>query len=409
MPKTRLTQAAVDRINPPAEGRVEVWDTVLPGFGLRIASSGRKTWQVLYRVQGRPVRETLGTLATIPRVDDARSAARASLARANAGGNPVAERKATERDTVSALFGRYMDGENGKGGKRGDAAYLAETRRTFAVDVLPVIGAMPVTEVSRRHIREILDSVVDRGSEGHANHVLAYLRAFFGWCVEREKIDANPAAGIKKPAAPGERDRVLTDDEIAVFWRACDALNGVFGPLFKMLLLTGQRRGEVAEAVWTEFDLVNAIWHLPGGRTKNGRPHDVALAPQMLAILDALPRWPTTDLLFTATGRPLAGFDGARLRIAAIMQAITGKPVEPFTIHDLRRTAASGMAGIGIAPHVVDKILNHSTGKISGIARIYNRHEYTEERAVALARWAAHIEGLVKPPKGNVAAFRRRS
>jgi integrase len=224
----------------------------------------------------------------------------------------------------------------------------------------------------------------------------------------RDIIETNPAAGIEKPASVGERDRALTDDEIRFFWLACERLEGVFGPLFKFLLLTGQRRGECAEAVWPEFNLESAVWHLPGARTKNKRAHDIHLAPQTLALLDAQPRYPGTDLVFTATGKPLVGFKTARMRLVKIMEGMTGKPVQHFTVHDLRRTATTGMAGIGVAPHIISKIQNHSAGPISGVTAIYNRHEYTDERAVALTRWADHIDGLVKPRKGSVTRLRPR-
>src|SRR5262249_9679092 len=146
----------------------------------------------------------------------------------------------------------------------------------------------------------------------------------------------------------------------------------------KMLLITAQRRGEVAGMTWDEIN--GTTWSLPSERTKNGRPHDVSLAPEALAILVAQRRYPGSRLVFTATGKPLAGFEGAMLRLKAVMTEIAGKPVEHFTPHDMRRSAASGMARIGIEPHVIDRILNHSSGRISGIARIYNRHEYEPER-----------------------------
>ena len=402
--RIKFTQAAVDRLNPPAEGRVDIWDTQLPGFGLRVSAPrpgqpARKSWQTMYRVRGRLIRETLGTLAVIPRVDDARALARASMTKAGRGIDPVAERKAAERDTLSAVLDRYL------AKKKGRANYLAETRRTFDSDVRPALGEKAIGEVTRRDVRELLDAIVARGSPSHANHVLSYLRAALNWAVNEEIIPTNPAEGIKKPGAIVERDRALTDEEIGVLWPACDRLAYPFGPFLQLLLLTGQRRGELAGATWPEFDLEKALWTLPGERTKNGESHLVHLAPQAIEILAALSNHDRYGLLFTTTGNStVSGWSVARVRLVKAMTDIAGKVPADFTIHDLRRTAASGMARIRIAPHVVDKILNHSTGKISGVARIYNRYEYLAERKLALDAWARHVEGLVKPGRGKVLA-----
>ena len=165
-------------------------------------------------------------------------------------------------------------------------------------------------------------------------------------------------------------------------------------------MLTAERRDEVAEATWDEINLDKGLWHLPRHRTKNGREHVVHLAPAAVEIMEQLPRVPGSNFLFTTTGRrSVSGFGRARVRVAGKMRELGGgAAIEPFTLHDLRRSAATGMAEIGIAHHVVDKVLNHSSGAISGIARIYNRNEYLAERKVALETWARHVTGLVSPP-----------
>lgn len=409
MPTIKLTQTAVDRLKPPSDmARIEYWDSQLPGFGLRITSEGRKVWQTMYRVAGgRQRRETLGTLATMPRVDDARNAARASMLKARQGVDPVAERKAAQDNTVAALFDKYTD-KYMKKKRRRDDAYIAETRRTFNADVLPALGTKLPAEVGRRDIRQILAAVEDRGSLGHANHVLAYARAFFAWCVAEDVIETNPAAGIQKPTTAGQRMRALNDDEIRIFWCATERLSGVFGPFFRMLLLTGQRRGEVAGMVWDEIDRDAAVWHIPGARTKNKRDHDVQLAPPALAILEAQQRYPS-GLVFTATGRPLVGFKTAWTRLSVIMEEIAGAPIPHFMIHDLRRTASTGMARIGVEPHIISKIQNHSAGPISGVTAIYNRYSYEVERRAALEQWARHVESMVASRRGAPVVSLRRN
>lgn len=419
MPTMKLTQLAVERLKPPATGRVEYWDSQLPGFGLRVgaprpgvADGGRRTWQAMYRVRGKLVRETLGTVAAIPKVDAARDLARESMQKAQAGVHPVEDRQraaqraeaaaARKRDTLAAAIDRYL---SRYAVKRMRPDYFKETKRTLDRDVKPALGVRPIREITRRDIRELIEAVVDRGSPSHANHVLAYLRAMLNWAVSNDLLEANPCDGLKMPAPLVERDRALSDDETRLFWLGCDAIGWPFGPLFKLLLLTAQRRDELAQATWAEFDLDKALWTLPRERTKNDKAHVVHLSVGAVDLLRALPGLGDKGYLFTTTGTsPVSGFGRARERLAAAIADLNGgEAIEPFTLHDLRRTAATGMAGLGIAHHVVDRVLNHTAGAISGVARIYNRHEYSAERRAALEAWACHVERLVNPAaKSNV-------
>jgi integrase len=429
MPKIRLTQVAVDRLKPPVSGRVEYWDTTLPAFGLRVAAAragqpARKTWMCSYRVAGKKVRETLGTTATIPKVDDARDLARASMQKAQRGVHPVEERKRTAAadangrgQPLAAAIERYLARY---AAKRMRPVYFNETRRAFNYDVNPVLGDRLIGEVTRADIRELLEKIVERGSPSFANHLLAYLRAFLNWAVANDLIAVNPCNGIKMPARKGERDRALEDREIRLFWHGCEAIGWPFGPLFQLLLLTAQRRSELTDARWSEFNLDKALWTLPRERAKNDRAHLIALSPPAVAILRSLPQIGGDSFIFTTTGdSPISGFSKAGERLQTAMlelhkaELIDGgrrgeaekANIEHFTPHDLRRTAATGMAALGIAPHVVDRILNHANGTISGVARIYNRHEYLAERQTALLMWARHIEMLVEPP--NVVTIAR--
>lgn len=425
MPTLKLTQAAIERgCKPPATGRVEYWDNLLPGFGLRVAAprdgkEARKTWQVMYRIDGKKVRETLGTVAMIPKVDSARILARESLQKAQRGINPAEERRqeweaerkqaaaevVRQGDTLGAAIDRYLERY---AARRMRPDYFKETKRTLERDVKAALGDRPIIDITRRDVRELLEQIVDRGSPSHANHVLAYLRAMLNWAISNDLIELNPTTGLRMPSPLVQRDRALDDGELRLFWRACDKLGWPFGPLFKLLLLTAQRRDELAHAVWSELDLDKGLWTLPRERVKNDKEHVVHLSALAVEIFEALPK-AHDRLVFTTNGeRPVSGFGRARERLLFYMldalaeERGKGGRIEPFTLHDLRRTAATGMAGLGIAHHVVDRILNHTAGTISGVARIYNRHAYLAERKAALEAWARHVDGLVRPAPPNV-------
>ena len=221
--------------------------------------------------------------------------------------------------------------------------------------------------------------------------MLAYLRRLFNWAVERDIIAVSPAEKIKAPTAERSRDRTLSAAELAAVWNATASLGAPFDAFFRLLILTGQRRNELAGAHWTEFDLEKGEWTIPASRAKNGTKHIVHLAPAAMDILTRIPR-PLAkplgnDYVFTTTGRsPISGFS----KIKAKLDRLSG--VSNWTIHDLRRTFATiGTGELGIDPVVMDKILNHRSGVVTGVAAIYQRHAYFEQRRAALDDWAAYI------------------
>jgi integrase len=421
MPTLKLTQAAVNNLKPPMRGRIEVWDSQLPGFGLRISDTGRKTWQAFYRVGGKMVREKLGTLAQIQNVAGARELARQSMTKARSGAHPVEDRRRREeeercqaeaeearrKNTLAAAIDRYLAERPSDRSRRPmRAEYLAETARTLKRDVKQsTLGKRSLDEIASEDIKQLVRGIA-KGAPSQANHTLAYLSAFFGWAVDEGLIAKNPAAGVKMPAQKVERERALGDWELRPFWLACDRIGWPFGPLAQLLMLTAQRRDELAHATWSEFDLDKHTWTLPSERTKNGRAHIVHLSALAVEILERLPRLANKKGWVFTTGlggdTPVSGFGRGRERIAAAMVEISGEEFAPFTLHDVRRSSATGMAALGIAPHVVDKILNHSSGKIAGVAKIYNRFEYLPERKAALEAWSRHVESLIRPTPTNV-------
>jgi integrase len=218
---------------------------------------------------------------------------------------------------------------------------------------------------------------------------------------------------MKPPAKEQARDRALSDAEIRWLWEACEAVGWPFGPLVKLLVLTAQRRDEVAGMERPEIDLAKQNWTMPREKAKNNRAHEVQLSDAVIAVLKAVPRV-GDGLVFTMTGTtPVSGFSRVKARIDAAMLAAKRdelgekcEPVPAWTLHDLRRTAATGMARLNFPPHVVDKVLNHVSGTIRGVAAVYNRFEYIDERRAALEAWGRYVTNLVSPAPANVVAIR---
>ena len=404
MPTTRLTQLAVEKLASPRNGRVVHWDRTLPGFGLRMTANGSRSWVAMYRVGGKPVMETIGPIGRIPRLDDARRLARESMAKAAAGENPVAERKSRREKATAATFRavaeRYVERYAKKHTK---PTTWKELQRQLDVDVFPKWAERAMESITRHDVADLLDGIECRGSPVQANRTLARLKTLFAWAVRAEIIENNPTARVDKVAKERARDRVLSDGEIALFWSACDQLGYPFGAFGKLLLLTAQRRNEVAGMRWEEIDLANRVWTMPRERAKNDRAHLVHLNDLAREVIEALPRVGTEPkYVFTTTGKTaISGYSKAKAAIDRRM----GEGIEAWVFHDLRRTAATGMAKLNIQPHVVDRLLNHVAGEIRGVAAVYNRHAYEAERRTALETWGRYIEALIGREPQNVVSF----
>ncbi len=410
MARTVLTDLALRRLVPPAGQRIELWDAYIEGFGFRSTKHGQGSFFVMYRVDGRQRRQTLGRFPAMT-LEDARQQARDALTKARNGIDPAIERdlkaemetrrkartvEGAVRDFI-ALYPRYRPSTR------------AEVERLLRREVLPLIGPLPVSDVTRRDVARLVNVVADRGSGTTANRLLSYLQAFFRWLVERGELEATPCVNLGKPTPERSRDRVLDDAELATIWRAADAMATPFVRLVQLLILTGQRRGEVAAIRPCDVDLKASVWTLPREFTKSDRVHVVPLSRPAVEILDCMLRPakaepPAADaLLFTparmwlAKGdamRAMSGWTKLKTALDAKAAELAGDPLAPWTLHDLRRTVASGMAGLAVAPHVVERLLNHSSGAIRGVAAIYNRHSYQPEMRAAVESWAKHVGGL---------------
>jgi integrase len=278
-----------------------------------------------------------------------------------------------------------------------------EIERVMRVNILPVFRHKLITEVRRADIFRLLDAMMDRRAPIAANETLSVFKRWLNWAVERGYLEASPAAMIRPPAPKRQRDRVLETDELAEVWSAAGKMPYPYGPFLRVLILTAQRRGEVARMRWEDVNLSKKLWTLSAAQTKAGRIHDVPLSPAVVDILSALPRFPG-PYVFAARGeaKALNSFSRCKTMLeAAIASQRRLRRLEPlelaaFTIHDFRRTATSWMAKENVAPHVLNALLNHSPGTIQGVTAIYNRFRYLDERRAALDIWARHVAALGK-------------
>lgn len=414
MAKIRLTQAAVEKVKPPATGRLELFDTHLPSFGLRVSGGGHKAWFVFYRLAGKQRRHTLGTLTAIPKVEDARDRARDVLREVARGNDPAAT-----ADTTPLTFRELADRFIERWSKKRTRSWRG-TQRLIELHVLPAWGDRPAASITKKDVRKLLADLSERIPVG-VNRVLATVRKLFNWAVEQDELAAAPTTGVKAPAKETERERVLSDAEVAALWGATGALAAVPGAFVRLLLLTGQRRDEVATMRWADVDLERKLWTVPREMTKGDRTHEVPLSDLAVEIVAALPRLGTYVLttgrhrlpaleLSADQGRPISGYSKIKAALDAKLATLPvgadaladAKPGWRF--HDLRRTAGTGMARLGVPTSTISRVLNHKEG---GVTRIYNRYSYLDEKRDALDRWTRHIEGLIRPPASNVVELRR--
>lgn len=377
-----LNAKAIDAFKPKVK-RYEVHDLLCPGFSLRVFPTGRKVFTVKYRYGLKQRRLPIGVHPRIT-LAEARNKALEALRLVDEGIDPAARRR-TLGMTVESICADFIQ----KYAKRNRS--WKETERILQREFVAVHGQRDIREIKRHDIIEMMDGAIERGAAYQANRIHSNLRKLFNWCLERGIVEASPVLGTKPPTREQARDRVLDDDEIRTVLRACADEPYPYRQFVPLLLATAQRRGEVSKMRWSEIDIDAKVWVIPAELSKNGKPHVVPLNDHALRLLAEVPRFPDCDWVFTTTRRaPISGFSKALRHIHS--QSKTSE----WRFHDLRRTAASGMARAGIAPHVVEKVLNHISGTISGVAAVYNRYGYDAERRDALDMWGKFLDGLGK-------------
>ena len=391
-------------VEPGRKDRM-VFDAECPGMAVRVTVAGTRSFIVQWTdpATKRKVREALGVWGSIT-LEQARTAARARLGDVARGVDVVAERnrrkaEAEEKRAEAALtLDKLVD--------QWAALHLAQRRPRYAAEATRAIRyaftdhlAKPAAKLTRAMVVDVLDRLARAGRLTIAGRTVAYGRACFSWARKRGKLAVNPFVDLPISAAKSERDRVLDDDEVAEVWVAAGQLPFPFGPFFKVALLTVQRREEVAGMRWSELSPDLSLWRIPAARMKAGKAHDVHLSGPAREVLQAIPRIAGQDLVFSTNGKTsISGFSRAKLQLdAAIAKAriaagVTTAP-EPWRLHDFRRAGVTRLAAMGFDSIVVDKLLAHQPSKLKGVASIYQRHSFAEERARALDAWAAHVAG----------------
>jgi integrase len=398
----RLTKATVERLElPPGKTELIVFDEALPGFGLRIRAGGKRTWVAQYRIGSKQRRVTLGTVNTFE-ADEARKHARDALARVQLGLDPQLE-KATARTpkppemTLGEAIERYLPYAERKLKASTYSGVVRHLRRHWQA-----LHGQELQNLERRQVAAELGRIATTSGLYGANRSRATLSTLFAWAIGEGLMDTNPVVGTNKATEEVARDRVLTESELSLIWRV--AGDGDYGATVRLLILTGQRRAEVGGMLWSEIDIKAAMWRIGAERTKNARPHEVPLSQPALDILGARARIDGRALVFGSRG-PFSGWSKGREALDARMSAALGQAT-PWRLHDVRRTVATGMADLGVQPHVIEAVLNHVSGHKAGVAGIYNRATYAAEKRQALDLWAEHVVALVEGRESNIVPLR---
>jgi integrase len=400
MPNVNLTTTGVERAKPPKSGRRELWDSVVPGFHIRITDRGTKTYAVMARLHGKQFRMALGRHGVVS-LTEARQKARDVLSLVEAGKDPREDRlsgRSRSSEVVEDVVEDFIERHVRRHTRPRSAV---ESERVLRNRAAAKWKGRSIKEISRRDIIDLLDEMAEK-TPGAANRARAVISKFFNWCLDRGIIDLSPAIRLPSPGPINERDRVLVDDELKILWSAFESLSGPINAFFEILLLTGQRRGEVATMQWEHLDFENAVWTIPREFVKADRVQEVPLSPLAAKIILNIER--RGDYVFTTRpngDKSFSGFSKAKIMIDKKAVEIAqdnaerrhGEPrsIPNWRIHDLRRTCGTGMARLGVESATISRVLNHAEG---GVTKIYNRYSYLNEKRHALDVWGAHLESV---------------
>ncbi len=405
-----MTEPGIAKMARAPKGkRIERFDSGADGLALRITDRGTKTWNICYHypdAQGvlKHHRLTLGQWPAVGlaaardevrRVkSEVRSGIDPKTSRAAALAAKKVEAQAQGRKNFRAIAENYISLEC-PGLRRG-----SETEAIIRRELLPSWGERHTASFRRSDLTELTDRLIIAGTPMAAYRVYQTAMRIFNWALNRGDIEASPFAAMKPPVKKEPRDRALKDHEIKTLWAVWGGLGYPFGLLQQVLLLLGQRRSEVAKMRWPEVDFDRREWTIPASRSKSRREHIVPLPDAAIDIFKSLPHFADGDFAFTTTaGRvPVTGFSRVKVRIDQIL-ADQNTAIENWRIHDLRRTCRTGMARLGVPEIVSERVLNHLP---QGLAKVYNVHEYLDEKRDALTQWAQEVQNIIEPPPESV-------
>jgi integrase len=399
VPRVKLTDRFVASVK--AEGRTDYFDAVTTGLVLRVAAGGRrKNWCLFYTspLDGKRARVGLGAYPALG-LAAARAKAIEAAGAAADGGDPRRTVKASAGMTVAGLVEAYIR-DPGKTRLR----TIDEIERRLRRDVLPRIGDLRITELARRDVRNVFEPIERSGKPVSARHAFADIRAMLRWAVEHEYLSTNPIERMRGPEISAPRERVLTDSEIETVWHTLPKILPIsYQRIVQLCLITAQRLGEVSGMTRQELHLRDREWHLPGNRTKNKTPHIVPLSDMAASVItDALEAGGAGALF------PICGVTVSAMISLANKRGQFGIP--HWTIHDLRRTALTGMARLGVAPIVLGHVANHRTTTRAGVTlAVYQQYTYAAEKRAALDLWADRLSAIVGGTGADVVPLGRKA
>jgi integrase len=375
---------------PPSKSEIFVWDDDLPGFGVRLRGAGVR-WIVQYRVGAQQRRETLGDIRKVT-LDAARKIARQRFAQAELGNDPVAEKARVRMAAATAKLTLEKVTESYLAAKVGVVRPATHDQtRLHLTNHWRALAGRPIDGIKRSDVATTLHQITQQHGRTAAARARSNLSALFGWAMREGLCEANPVLATNDPAEGIQpRERVLSDRELTVVWRACG--DDDFGRIVRLLILTGCRREEIGGLKWSEVDFDVGVMAIPGERTKNHKGHSLCLPRIAMDILRAIPVKLGRDFVFGTRGVAFSAWSYSMLALNSRITAIEGKPLRHWTLHDLRRTMRTGLGKLGVQPHIAERAVNHIKG---GVEAIYDRYRYEREITAALALWADHVLALV--------------
>jgi integrase len=372
----------------PSTKQFEVRDAKVTGLLMRVSPGGTKSFGVWFRIGGKGTRMKLGTYPTPVTLAEARIRAKAALELVSQGRDPAAEKQKASVTYASRLFPVIVEEYIEKYAKLQTRGWK-ETARLLRVEFVKQWDKLPLDSITRQDISKILNAAIARGAPSTANHAFAAIRGLCNWAVSQGYLEASPCLGMKAPSKIKRRERRLKEDLLVNVWCAANEMGWPFGPIVQLLILTGQRRGEVAGMRWDELDLSARTWTIPPERNKAKRLHTLPLSDAAVRLIEMLPKV-DDELVFLARGsrNRVSGFSAWKRELDKLASA-------GWRLHDLRHTVASGMAQLKVPPHIIERVLNHKTGVLGGIAGVYNQFEYADEMRKAVDEWSEFLEKAI--------------